>query len=83
MPVREEDDEWAPTAEEVADAEAAEAEAPHDDYDERTAENDAAELQYEGQQEDDYDEEEAEQQHRQKKPKLTQGHSNLVSYICN
>jgi hypothetical protein len=83
MPAREEDDEWVPTAEEVADAEAAEAEAPYDDYDERTAANDAAELQYDGQQEDDYDEEEADPQHRQKKPKLTQGHSNLVSYICN
>ena len=80
--VEEEEDEWAPSAEEIARAEAEEAEAPHDEYDERTAEKDAEELETEAQEEAEYEEEEAEPQHRQKKQKLTQGHPNLVSYIC-
>ena len=49
-----------PTAEEVALAEAAEAEAPHDAYDERSAEKDAEELEDEICQEAEYDEEDVE-----------------------
>ena len=59
-----------PTAEEVALAEAAEAESPHDAYDERSAEKDAEELEDEMFQEAEYDEEDVELQHRQKEPRL-------------
>ena len=78
----EEEDEWAPTAEELALAEAAEAEAPHDVYDERTAAKDAEDLEAEMFQEAEYDEEDAEPQHLPKKPKLSQGHLFICSYIC-
>ena len=71
-----------PTAEEVALAEAAEAEAPHDAYDERSAAKDAEELEAEMFQEAEYEEEDVEPQHRLKKPKLSQGHPNICSYIC-
>ena len=80
--VEEEEDEWAPTAEEIALAEAAEAEAPHDAYDERTASKDAEDLEAEMFQEAEYEEEDAEPQHRPKKPKLSQGHLFICSYIC-
>ena len=71
-----------PTAEELALAEAAEAESPHDAYDERSAAKDAEEPEDEMFQEAEYEEEDVEPQHRLKKPKLSQGHPNICSYIC-
>ena len=59
-----------PTAEEVALAEAAETDAPHDAYDERSALKDAEQLEDEMFQEAEYDEEDVELQHRQKEPRL-------------
>ena len=63
------------TKEAVRRAEEEEAEAPHDEWDERSARREAEELEQEAQDDEEASGEEAEIEPKSKKPRLSQGMS--------
>ena len=70
------------TQEELRQAEEEEAEAPHDEWDERSARREAQELDEEAHDEEQASGEEAEGEPKSKKPRLSQGMSHNWINVC-